>query len=70
MIAIFEQICAERGIKVLEDAKTNENQETMQKIVTLMHDIVQVCPRGKRQDEAEEWKQEVEEALSELEIPI
>lgn len=70
MIAIFEQMCEERGIKVLEDAKTNENQETMQKVVTLMHDIVQWCPRGKRQDKAEEWRQEVEEALSKLEIPI
>lgn len=34
-MAIFKEICEERET-MLEDVKANENQEAMQKVVTLM----------------------------------
>lgn len=69
-MAIFEQICEERGITVVKDAEANAHQESMQEVVCLMQAIVNACPRGQMRGEVRGWRQDVEEALSELEIPL
>lgn len=67
-MAIFKEICGERE-SMLEDVKANENQEAMQKVVTLMQDIVDASVRQRETDD-EDWRDQVEDELLKLKVPI
>lgn len=68
LMVVFERICEERGITVLEDARANEHQEAMKDVLRYMGAIVDVCPRGEKQDMVGGWREAAEEALSNLDV--
>lgn len=73
-MAWFEHLCRERGIRVLEDARLNANQEAVQEIVQSMQAIVASCPRVQHNglnpsDSVATWnRNSAEKALSQLGI--
>lgn len=68
LMRMFEEICEERNIPVLKDARANENQEAMQTIVNHMRAIVEVCPRGEKEDAARRWRKVVEDNLHKFHV--
>ncbi|KAL1869906.1 hypothetical protein Daus18300_005367 [Diaporthe australafricana] len=68
LMAVFERICEERGITVLEDARATAHQQAMQDVLRYMRAIVEVCPRGEKQDVVEGWREAAEEALSRFDV--
>lgn len=64
LMSVFAKVCKEKAVSVLEDAKANEYQQAMQTVVSFTRAIVEVCPRGEKQDAAKGWRKMVEEALS------
>ena len=68
MEEIFQRICDERGMHILEEAKVTPSQESMQKIVNFVRAIVEVSPRNEKQEEAVKWRQVVESCLESFEI--
>lgn len=63
LMASFAKVCKEKAVPVLEDAEANEYQQAMQTVVSFMRAIVEVCPRGEKEDAARGWRKTVEEAL-------
>lgn len=65
-VARFEECCRERGVAyILEDAEfASPLQESMNKIHNFLRAIVEVSPRGQRQDLVQGWKDTVLENLS------
>ncbi|KAI3401376.1 hypothetical protein diail_11460 [Diaporthe ilicicola] len=68
LMAVFERICQERGITVLEDAEATAYQAAMQDVLRYIRAIVDVCPRAEKQDVVGAWREAAEEALSILGI--
>ncbi|KZP13366.1 hypothetical protein FIBSPDRAFT_869379 [Athelia psychrophila] len=65
----FARRCSERGVAVVEDAVfSSEAQEHMHKAVNFLRAIVEVCPRGERQDKVEEWRGVVLEHMGYFEV--
>lgn len=64
--AIFQKRCRARGVGQLlldEPGYTSSLQETMQNGISYLRAIIEVCPRGQRQDEVGLWRTEVEDCL-------
>ncbi|RDW95145.1 hypothetical protein BP5796_00908 [Coleophoma crateriformis] len=60
MVQEFSKRCKKRGLTILEDAKfSSPLQEAMQEAATYLRCIVEVAPRGQRQDLVGGWKETV-----------
>ncbi|KAK2614456.1 hypothetical protein N8I77_001279 [Diaporthe amygdali] len=68
LMIVFERMCKERGITVLEDAEANSHQMAMQDVLRYTRAIVEVCPRDEKQDMVVVWREAVEEGLSKFKI--
>ncbi|KAF5970892.1 hypothetical protein FCOIX_10115 [Fusarium coicis] len=65
LMEVFEERCKEKGCTVWEDAEfTSTLQEHMQGAVDFLRAIVEVSPRGQRQDLVQGWKLKVLESIS------
>ncbi|KAF5573625.1 hypothetical protein FPANT_12237 [Fusarium pseudoanthophilum] len=65
LMEVFEERCKEKGCTVLEDVQfTSTLQEHMQGAVDFLRAIVEVSPRGQRQDLVQGWKLKVLENIS------
>lgn len=62
LMSVFGGICKEKGIAVLEDARVNEHQEAMQGA------IVEVGPRGEKEDALRRWRGMAEESLAKFKV--
>ncbi|KAF3767509.1 APH-domain-containing protein [Cryphonectria parasitica EP155] len=66
LMRVFEEVCAVKGLTILSDARANEYQEAMQLVVNYVRAIVEVCPRGEKEEAAREWRRLAEEAMRKL----
>ncbi|KAF5627244.1 uncharacterized protein FTJAE_9329 [Fusarium tjaetaba] len=65
LMEVFEERCKDKGCTVLEDAQfTSTLQEHTQGAVDFLRAIVEVSPRGQRQDLVQSWKLKVQENIS------
>lgn len=62
---MFEKRCEARGLQDLLDEPeyTSDLQATMQDGISYLRAIVEVCPRGQRQDKLGEWREKLEASL-------
>ncbi|KAK0710702.1 kinase-like domain-containing protein [Lasiosphaeris hirsuta] len=64
LMQMFEERCAVKGVSLLEDAKYRSPlQDSMQLVADYLRAIVEVSPRGQRQDLVQGWKAVVVENL-------
>jgi hypothetical protein len=65
LLAIFEKRCKEKGVCLLKDAEySTPYQESMQKVADYLRAIVEVSPRGQRQDLVGSWRDTVMENIA------
>lgn len=62
----FEEELDRRGVQKWWEDVGKEDAERVWTVVKFMRALVEVCPRGQRQDKVKEWKQTVQLALNEL----
>lgn len=64
---LFEQRCAQKSILLLEEAKfVSPLQESMHKVANFLRAILEVTPRGQKQDKVSEWKATVLENIGQF----
>ncbi|XXG96896.1 hypothetical protein Hte_003187 [Hypoxylon texense] len=63
---VFEQVCAERDPKLLEDFNPKAPHDSIKKVLNYIRAIVEVCPRGQKAEAAREWRKMAEQSLDEL----
>jgi hypothetical protein len=62
---LMDEKCRSRGVRILDDEKfTSKRQEAMQKAQNFLRAIVEVCPRGQREDVRQQWREILEEHLT------
>lgn len=61
---LFEKRCAERGVDILRDVKLSPLQQKMQDAADFLRAIVEVSPRGQRQELIPGWKARVVESIA------
>ncbi|KAM0424898.1 hypothetical protein ACHAPT_009954 [Fusarium lateritium] len=67
LLWLFTQRCKEKNNSLLEDANyTSSLQESMQKVADFLRAIVEVSPRGQRQDQVQSWRETVLENISQF----
>ncbi|KAF5644106.1 hypothetical protein F52700_2674 [Fusarium sp. NRRL 52700] len=65
LLGLFKQRCKEKGCTLFEEAEyTSPLQESMQRAVDFLRAIVEVSPRGQRQELVEGWKDTVLEKIA------
>jgi hypothetical protein len=65
LMGLFTQRCAKRKVSLLKDAQfASPLQENMQKVASFLRAIVEVSPRGQRQDLVQGWKATVLENIT------
>ncbi|KAF5597812.1 hypothetical protein FPCIR_3388 [Fusarium pseudocircinatum] len=65
LLEVFKRRCKEEGCAMFEDAKyTLPLQESMQRAVDFLRAIVEVSPRGQRQELVQGWKETVLENIA------
>ncbi|KAI9926035.1 hypothetical protein ASPWEDRAFT_37945 [Aspergillus wentii DTO 134E9] len=67
---MFEERCEARGVgELLDEAEhTSALQETMQEGISYLRAIVEVCPRGQKQDKVGGWRAMVEACLEAFDV--
>jgi hypothetical protein len=64
LLRLFNERCVERKVKLLEDVNfVSPWQESMQTVADYLRAIVEVSPRGQRQDLVPSWKEKVVQNL-------
>ncbi|KAL5605011.1 hypothetical protein FOVSG1_005158 [Fusarium oxysporum f. sp. vasinfectum] len=65
LLEVFKQRCKEKGCKLFEETEyTSPLQEDMQRAVDFLRAIVEVSPRGQRQELVQGWKDMVLENIA------
>ncbi|KAF5695594.1 hypothetical protein FDENT_219 [Fusarium denticulatum] len=65
LLEVFKQRCEEKGCALFGDTKyTSPLQESMQRAVDFLRAIVEVSPRGQRQELVQGWKETVLENIA------
>lgn len=65
---VFEQVCANRDLTLLGDFEPRTPYDTIKRVLNHIQAIVEVCPRGQKEDAARDWRRLAEEGLGKLDV--